>query len=83
MTDGAKIAAELASGGAYTAWFIVVALSGVIIYLYKEARKAYDQLIEAYKEEDGQVLTNTTSIIRTQMETTATLSAILRIIDGR
>ena len=83
MVDGAKIAAELASGGAYTAWFIVVALATVVVYLYKEAKKAHDQLIEAYKEEDGQVLTNTTSIIRTQMETTATLSAILRIIDGR
>lgn len=81
--DVSKVASELAGGGAYTAWFIAVTLSGVVVYLYKETRKAYDQVVEAYKATDGEVLSNTNSIIKAQMETTMTLSLILRILEGR
>lgn len=81
--SGAQIAEELASGGAYTAWFIVVALSAVVAFMYREIQKTHDKIIEAYKEEDGRILDSTTGIIKTQMETTATLTAILRILEGR
>lgn len=81
--DASDTATKLASGGAYTAWFIVVALSGVIVFLYREIRKIMDKLVEAYKEEDTDTQKNLANIIKTQIEQTVVLSTILRILEGR
>ena len=81
--NGADVAKELASGGAYTAWFIVVALAGVVAYLYRAVQKAQDRLVEAYKEEDGEVLKSLANVVKTQMEHTVVLTTVLRILEGR
>lgn len=81
--DAAGIAAELSSGGAYTAWFIVVALTGAVVYLYKETRRAHDRLIDSYREDDSEVAGHLSNIVRVQMETTSTLKTVLHILEGR
>lgn len=80
--EAGDIAKELASGGAYTAWFIAVTLSGVVVLLYREVRRLNKEIVKAYKEDDSEVLANQASIIRTQMEHTTILSTILGILRG-
>lgn len=81
--DSAAVARELASGGAYTAWFVVVVLAGVVVYLFREVMKLNRDLISSYKENDNEVLENQDKIIRVLNEHTSILSTLLGLSRGR
>lgn len=69
-----EIAAELAKGGAYVAWFIVVVESGVIAFLFKE-------LMKAYKEDSDEELVKALSKINeTQIQHTMTMNNLLDML---
>jgi len=76
----ANIAKELASGGAYTAWFIVVFLAGVVGFLFRQIQVLTERLITAYKEDDSKVLENQDTILSMLREHTSVLSTILGIL---
>ena len=81
--DPAKTAQALASGGAYTAWFVTVVLAGVVVYLFKEVKKLNKDLVDAYKENDDEVLNNLEHVSQILNEHTTILSTVLGILRGR
>lgn len=76
------VAEQLAQGGAYTAWFVVVVLAGVIVFLFREVKALNKELVQAYKEDDDDVLKNLASVIATQREQTQTLARVVGILEG-
>jgi len=80
--DPAKTAQALASGGAYTAWFVVVVLAGVVAYLFKEVKALNKELVQAYKEEDDEILKGLASVSATLMEHTNVLAKIVGVLEG-
>jgi len=69
-----EIAAELAKGGAYVAWFIVVVEAGVIAFLFKE-------LMKAYKEDSDEELVKALSKVNeTQIQHTMTMNNLLDML---
>jgi hypothetical protein len=79
-TATTSIARELATGGAYTAWLVATIIGAVAGFLFRLVMKQNDKLVEAYKEEDNEVIATLASVTKTQQEQTGILSAILNIL---
>lgn len=83
MMDAAKTAEALASGGAYTAWFVTVVLAGVVVYLFKAVQKLNKELVDSYKEKDDEVLNGVEHVTQILNEHTTILSTVLGILRSR
>lgn len=67
------VAAELAKGGAYVAWFIVVVEAGVIGTLFTT-------LIKAYKDDGKEMTTALDLVNKTQIQHTMILNHLLDML---
>lgn len=70
-----EMAKELSTGGVYTAWLIVVILSGVIVFLFRELQKAI-------KDDSKEVVNALTKVNETQQANTSTLGMMLSIVQA-